>query len=130
MVTAGQKKVEPSDRACALIKLQLMNRCVDFVERKVKRKYLIRSVTHPVTCECMFQEVKRKYLIRSVTHPVTHEEISIKDAIDKRIVIMERGIYVNPESGSYLTIPEAMQRDLIKVNAPHAPIVHARNNPR
>ena len=77
-----------------------------------------------------FQEVKRKYLIRSVTHPVTHEEISIKDAIDKRIVIMERGIYVNPESGSYLTIPEAMQRDLIKVSAPSAPVTHARNNPR
>ena len=64
----------------------------------------------------LFQEVKRKYLIRSVTDPITQSEISIKDAIDKGIVIMERGIYANPESGAYLTIPEAMQRDLIKVS--------------
>ena len=50
-----------------------------------------------------------------MTDPLTQKEISIRDAIEKGIVLMTRGIYVNPESGSYLTIPEAMAKNLIKV---------------
>ena len=61
------------------------------------------------------QEVKKKYVIRSVTDPLTSQEVSIQDAIARGVVVMERGIYCNPETGSYLTIPEAMQRNLIKV---------------
>ena len=66
-------------------------------------------------CNICMQEENKRYVIKAVVDPRTNEDISMKDAIASGIIIKEAGIYMNPDSGSYLSIQEAMGKNLIKV---------------
>jgi len=61
------------------------------------------------------QEENRKFVIRAVIDPRDKKEISIQAAIEAGIVDQTRGMYVNPKTGEGVSIPEAMNTGLIKV---------------
>ena len=61
-------------------------------------------------------EEKKRFIIRGVVDPRNQDSvISIRDAVESGIVDQEKGLYVNPDTGEGMPIPEAMNNGLIKV---------------
>lgn len=55
------------------------------------------------------------YGYRGVIDPRSGEEISFQDAVNARIIDQTHGMYVNPNTGGGMSIPEAMNEGRIKV---------------
>lgn len=60
-------------------------------------------------------EEKRTFVISGVIDPRSKEEIGFAEAIQIGIINQAEGLYVNPDTGEKMPIPEAMNNQLIKV---------------
>ena len=61
------------------------------------------------------REERKRFVIKAVLDPRTGQQISIVDAVRQGVVDQAKGLYVNPETGEGLPIPQAMAQGKIIV---------------